>query len=490
MTPLEPDAQGPSPGQNGCMPVPATAGAELTTALRAALLDPALWRERLGEFARATDLAVALTDEQGRLLGEYILPQSSWSRSTSPRSTAIDECPFSPATLQPCSCVRDALNGSRVVVRDGPGLIHFAVALSLGHRPLGVLLAGQVSDRPPERGPRRRTAARLGLSLDGVPQSDRQGHPVKQATLQVYAELLGTLGQMILESNYHAFREAGRLEEMTRLRNRAMTEIAEQRRVEAMVVENAGLYRASRKPTAARMNSWRCWATSCAARSPPSTVRSSSSAPGSRTIPNSNGPRQWSSIRSSRSPGWWMTCSTSPGSARVRSTSRRSESTWRMWWRGAVESSRPLIDARKVHLRISLPEQAAEVEGDLLRLVQVVSNLLINGAKYTGEGGRIELAVEADGDQAILRVRDTGVGIAGAMLPRVFEMFTQVPGQVDRSEGGLGIGLSLVRSLIDRHGGSVQAIARASATAASSSCGFRSSGEHPRRFPSPERSPR
>ena len=61
MTPLEPDAQGPSPGQNGCMPVPATAGAELTTALRAALLDPALWRERLGEFARATDLAVALT---------------------------------------------------------------------------------------------------------------------------------------------------------------------------------------------------------------------------------------------------------------------------------------------------------------------------------------------------------------------------------------------------------------------------------------------
>jgi signal transduction histidine kinase/CheY-like chemotaxis protein len=123
----------------------------------------------------------------------------------------------------------------------------------------------------------------------------------------------------------------------------------------------------------------------------------------------------------------------------------------------AVESSRPLIDARKQHLEISLPEQVVEVEGDLLRLVQVVSNLLSTGAKYTGEGGRIELALEADGDRAILRVRDTGVGIAAAMLPRVFDLFTQVPGQEDRSEGGLGIGLSLVRSLIDRHGGSVQA---------------------------------
>ncbi len=123
----------------------------------------------------------------------------------------------------------------------------------------------------------------------------------------------------------------------------------------------------------------------------------------------------------------------------------------------AVESSRPLIDARKHRLEVSLPEQAAEVEGDLIRLVQVVSNLLTNSAKYTEEGGRIELTVRADGDQAILRVRDTGVGIAAAMLPTIFDLFTQVPGQADRSEGGLGIGLSLVRSLIERHGGSVQA---------------------------------
>ena len=123
----------------------------------------------------------------------------------------------------------------------------------------------------------------------------------------------------------------------------------------------------------------------------------------------------------------------------------------------AVESSRPLIEARKHRLDVSLPVQAAEVEGDLVRLVQVVSNLLNNSAKYTEAGGRIALAVEADGDQAILRVRDTGVGIAAAMLPTIFDLFTQVPGQEDRSRGGLGIGLSLVRSLVERHGGSVQA---------------------------------
>ena len=123
----------------------------------------------------------------------------------------------------------------------------------------------------------------------------------------------------------------------------------------------------------------------------------------------------------------------------------------------ALETSRILIDSRKHHLNVSFPEQAVLVDGDLSRLSQVVSNLLANSAKYTEAGGRIDLAVEAQGDQAILRVRDTGAGIAPAMLPLVFELYTQVPGCENRSEGGLGVGLSLVRHLIDLHGGRVQA---------------------------------
>ena len=118
------------------------------------------------------------------------------------------------------------------MVRDGTGPLHFAVALSLGDHPIGVLLAGQVFDPSPEQQPRELVAATLGPSLDGARQPDRPGHPVEQATLQVYAELLGTLGQMLLEAHYHAFREAERLDEMTRLRDRAMTEIAERRRIE------------------------------------------------------------------------------------------------------------------------------------------------------------------------------------------------------------------------------------------------------------------
>ena len=97
------------------------------------------------------------------------------------------------------------------------------------------------------------------------------------------------------------------------------------------------------------------------------------------------------------------------------------------------------------------------MEGDLSRLAQVVTNLLNNSAKYSEDGGRIELTVKAIGDQAVLRVRDTGIGIEPAMLPRIFDLFTQVQGSTNRSENGLGIGLALVRNMIELHGGCVEA---------------------------------
>jgi hypothetical protein len=108
MAPLGLDVQGPIPRQLDRMPFPAPTGAKLTAAIRAALLDPKFWRVRLGEFARATGLAVALTDSQGCLLGGYIHAQSDGNRSPSLQSAAVAGCPFSP-TLPPCSRVRDAL---------------------------------------------------------------------------------------------------------------------------------------------------------------------------------------------------------------------------------------------------------------------------------------------------------------------------------------------------------------------------------------------
>jgi two-component system CheB/CheR fusion protein len=123
----------------------------------------------------------------------------------------------------------------------------------------------------------------------------------------------------------------------------------------------------------------------------------------------------------------------------------------------AVEESRPLIDARGHRLRVTLPPQPVWLVGDATRLVQVLANLLNNAAKYTEEGRDIGLMVEHGQGEAVVRVRDTGLGIPADLLPRVFDLFTQGDRSLARSEGGLGVGLTVVRSLVEMHGGSVSA---------------------------------
>jgi len=124
---------------------------------------------------------------------------------------------------------------------------------------------------------------------------------------------------------------------------------------------------------------------------------------------------------------------------------------------GAVETSRPLIEQRGHQLAVALPPDALWIEGDLTRLSQVFSNLLNNAAKYTHPNGRIWLTASRDRDAVVVSVRDSGIGIPAAMLPRIFEMFSQGDRSLERSQGGLGIGLSLVRRLVELHGGSVAA---------------------------------
>lgn len=121
----------------------------------------------------------------------------------------------------------------------------------------------------------------------------------------------------------------------------------------------------------------------------------------------------------------------------------------------AVESTQPLVAQRRHGLSVSLPAEPVWVHGDAARLEQVVVNLLTNAAKYTDEGGCIDLRLAAEGGSAVLRVRDTGIGIAPELLPRIFELFTQAERSLDRSQGGLGIGLCLVQRLVELHGGTV-----------------------------------
>src|SRR5437588_4108950 len=123
----------------------------------------------------------------------------------------------------------------------------------------------------------------------------------------------------------------------------------------------------------------------------------------------------------------------------------------------ALETSRPMLEARKHALILALPPKPVWLEGDLTRLVQVVSDLLDNAAKYTHEGGRISLTASAEGEQAVISVSDNGIGIAPELLPRVFDLFTQSKRALNRAQGGLGLGLSLVKRLVELHGGTVEA---------------------------------
>jgi PAS domain S-box-containing protein len=122
----------------------------------------------------------------------------------------------------------------------------------------------------------------------------------------------------------------------------------------------------------------------------------------------------------------------------------------------AVESCQPLLSTRKQQVTVSLPSRPMLLLADPTRLVQILTNLLNNAAKYTDEGGQIWLTAAEEEGEIVVRVRDNGIGIAAEMLPRVFDLFTQAPGGSDRSAGGLGIGLAMVGHLIQLHGGTVQ----------------------------------
>jgi PAS domain S-box-containing protein len=125
--------------------------------------------------------------------------------------------------------------------------------------------------------------------------------------------------------------------------------------------------------------------------------------------------------------------------------------------RDALEMSRPLVEARRHELTVALPPEPIVLQADPARLSQVFSNLLNNAAKYTEPGGRIWLTAETDGTEVVVRVRDNGIGIPPDRLAHIFEPFIQVDSSLERSQGGLGIGLTLVQRLLELHGGTVRA---------------------------------
>ena len=128
-----------------------------------------------------------------------------------------------------------------------------------------------------------------------------------------------------------------------------------------------------------------------------------------------------------------------------------------MLLRAALDTTRSTIEAAGHELSVNIPNEPIAIEGDSVRLTQVFANLLTNAAKYTNRGGRIEVSAQRVGEQAVVRVRDNGIGILPKHLDSVFEMFMQVDRSSRHSQGGLGIGLTLARSLVAMHGGQITA---------------------------------
>jgi signal transduction histidine kinase/ActR/RegA family two-component response regulator len=138
-------------------------------------------------------------------------------------------------------------------------------------------------------------------------------------------------------------------------------------------------------------------------------------------------------------------------------TLKRERVDFREVLHSALETTRPLIESGAHELAVGLPQDPLPLDIDPTRVAQVIANLVNNAAKYTPSGGRIELMAQSEDGMLVVRVSDTGIGIPSEMLPRVFDIFTQVGRSVDQSQGGLGIGLTLVRRLVEMHGGSVEA---------------------------------
>jgi two-component system CheB/CheR fusion protein len=144
--------------------------------------------------------------------------------------------------------------------------------------------------------------------------------------------------------------------------------------------------------------------------------------------------------------------------------------------RGAMETSAPLIEGASHRLTVSLPDQPLVVDADPIRLGQVLSNLLSNAAKYTRDGGHIQVAVRREGASAVIAITDDGIGIPVEMQARVFDMFAQVDRTLKRAQGGLGIGLALARTLVELHGGRIEV----------KSAGLNQGSEFTVRIPAPE----
>jgi signal transduction histidine kinase/CheY-like chemotaxis protein len=429
--------QGPDAPQT---PPPSNADAAVSPAVRAELLDPAVWQEALQGYARATKLAVLMVDSGGTPIGSCINPHRLWQMVIGGDSTTA--CPFCVHPESNCQALADARqSGAMTFARDRSGLAHVVVPVRLGEARLAFLLAGQVFDQFPEQLLLDDLARATGASPQVLWDIARLEVPVNRNLLQAYGDLLATLAESYVRANHAAILDRQRYGEILGLH----ADLAERKEIEAALRQAdrrkdqflATLAHELRNPLAPMMTAVHLLKNAGINGRSPDRALATLDRQLHHMVRLIDDLLDFSRI------------------TRGQISLQRERVAVANVITAAVETSRPELDQRQHRLLIDQPDTGLWLDADPVRISQAVSNLLTNAARYMNPGGDVRLSVSEEGDDIQISVVDSGFGIAPDLISDVFEMFVRGTDSAMAAPGGLGIGLTLAKTLVEMHGGSI-----------------------------------
>jgi signal transduction histidine kinase/ActR/RegA family two-component response regulator len=378
------------------------------------VIQPDAWRVALEKYGGATGMTVAVYEAPATpILGPV---------HSTPFFEAVNGGREAPVMFADCVRACLAQNDIPVIVEDH-GVAVIGVRLMLGGAAVGAVVAGYGLTAFPDEAMVRRFTQGHGLGMLPVWRAIRRQAPLTSQRLGIYAELLVALTETLLSENFRSQQHqqtAARLVEAVQAKDQFLAMLAHELRNPLAPIRIATQLISMRET------------------SPPIQK--------AREIIE----RQVGHLARLLDDLFDVSRITS-GKVELRKESVNLATVVA----NALESSRGIIQERTHSLSVSLPEEPVFLDADPMRLEQVITNLVNNAARYTPQHGHIAVTVTRENTEAVLRVRDDGAGIPADMLPRVFDLFTQADRSLARSEGGLGIGLTIVRNLVERHGGTV-----------------------------------
>ena len=374
-----------------------------------ALFDVQVWNATLAKYAAVTGLTIMLYDASGRPVCGPVNPTSLFELFA---RYGYDSGLFAQCCTR---CLTEATRCCAVVAKSPHGLGVFGAPVTLKGEIVGAVVGGYVLTEFPQAGVVARFSQQTGIPLDTIWPLIQRQQPIREAQLLLRGELLQVLADTLVTEQHRAEAARQKDEFLAMLGHELRNPLAPIRTA-LELLQRFGV----QHPTAVRAHG----------------VIDRQVTHMVRLIDDL--------LEVSR---------ITTGVIRLNIQ----EVDLMDVVADAVDSTRPLIEARHHRLDTSLPRAPLVVRGDRTRLMQVLTNLLNNAAKYTDEGGTIRITAAPHERQAVLRVIDTGTGISARLLPKVFDLFTQDDRTLDRAQGGLGVGLTLVRRITELHGGSVEA---------------------------------